>query len=249
MIKFELDENKSIALIHANQSDSLSENDFKKLTARIDAYLEGHDSLQGIVIIAENFPGWESFDTFISHMKFIHDHHKSINKIAIVSDSGLLSAMPSIATHFVKAQVRNFAAADIEQAKEWARTKEPRSGRFIVLDGYVDDVIALKAEGNITGEDYTETLIPLAEAAIKAHGKVKLLYWCGEEFSGFSAGAAWDDARFGISHMGDFSKIAFVSDVGWLRESVKLFGPLLSAPVQVFANSDVDKTKDWIAAD
>lgn len=46
--------------------------------------------------------------------------------------------------------------------------------------------------------------------------------------------------------MGYFSKLAFVSDIGWLRESVKLFGPLLPAPVQVFANADIEKAKAWI---
>lgn len=248
MIKFELNEDKSIMIIHAVHDHALAAHDFELLTKMIDTYLDNQDDLKGMVIVADNFPGWESFDAFISHLTFVRDHHKEISKIAIVSDSGLLSAMPSIATHFVKARVQNFAAVDVQKAIDWAATEEPRSGSFAILEGYAEDVVALKALGHITSEDYEEVLIPKVEAVIQAHGEVKLLYWCGEDFSGFSAGAAWDDARFGISHMGSFSKVAFVSDISWLRESVKLFGPLLPAPVQVFSNDSIEKAKEWIEA-
>jgi hypothetical protein len=59
----------------------------------------------------------------------------------------------------------------------------------------------------------------------------------------------WDDARFGLTHLGDFSKIAVVSDIEWLRQSVKLFGPLIPAPVQVFHNTDIEDAKRWITED
>jgi hypothetical protein len=166
-----------------------------------------------------------------------------------VSDSRLLSAAPYLADHFVSAKVRHFAFADIEQAKAWAASEDVRSGRFSILDGYPDNVVAFRAEGVITREDYEETLIPLVEETISARGKVKLLYWCGEEFKGFSAGAMWDDARFGLTHLGDFSKIAVVSDIEWVRQSVKLFAPLMRAPVQVFHNADIEDAKRWIAAE
>jgi len=119
----------------------------------------------------------------------------------------------------------------------------------VLLDGYPDDVVALRAEGTITREDYEEVLIPAAEGRIAAKGKIKLLYWCGSEFEGFSAGAMWDDAWFGMKHLANFSKIAVVSDVAWLRQSVKLFAPLIPAPLQVFQNAEIDQAKHWISED
>lgn len=158
----------------------------------------------------------------------------------------LLSAMPGLTTHFVKASVRNFASSEVNQAMQWAGQEEQVPGQFVILDGYSDDVVAISAKGHITRDDYEKTLIPLVEEKIKSHGSIKMLYWCGEEFKGFSAGAAWDDAHLGMTHIGDFSKLAFVSDIGWLRQSVKLFAPLMKAPVQVFNNADIEKAKDWI---
>ena len=63
----------------------------------------------------------------------------------------------------MNAKVRHFAFADIEQAKTWVASDEPRSGRFTLLDGYPDNVVALRAEGVITHDDYEQTLIPIVE--------------------------------------------------------------------------------------
>ena len=59
----------------------------------------------------------------------------------------------------------------------------------------------------------------------------------------------WDDARFGLMHLGDFLKIEVVSDIEWVRQSVKLFAPLMPAPVQVFHNADIEDAKHWIEED
>ena len=249
MIRVDLNEAEGVAVVQPEQMHGLSEGDFKQLTDRIDEYLKDHDTLRGLVIVTERFPGWEDFNAFTSHIRFVRDHHRAIQKVAIVSDSPLLSVGPYVADHFVNAKVRHFAFTDIDEAKTWAASDEARSGRFVVLDGYPDDVAAFRAEGVITRDDYQETLIPVLEERISAQGKVKLLYWCGEEFEGFSAGAMWDDARFGLTHWGDFSKIAVVSDIGWVRQSVKLFAPLMRAPVQVFQNAEIDDAKSWIAED
>ena len=249
MIHLDINEAEAVAVIRPDQMHGLSEDDFKHLTDRIDRYLQDHDGLRGLVIVAERFPGWEDFKAFTSHMRFVRDHHKAVGKVALVSDSRLLSAAPHLIDHFVNAKVRHFPFAEIEQAKAWASAVEPRSGRFVVLEDYPDDVVAFRAEGEITREDYEETLIPLVKERIAAHDKVKLLYWCGPAFKGISAGATWDDARFGLTHLGDFSKVAVVSDVTWIRPGVKLFAPLVRGPVQLFHDADIEDAKRWITAD
>lgn len=249
MIHSELNQAAGVAIIRPDQMHGVSEGDFKQLTDLVDHYLKDHDSLCGLIIASQEFPGWEDLMAFISHIRFIRNHHRSIQKVALVSDSQLLSMAPNLINHFVSAKVRNFPFSDIEQAKIWAASIEVRSGNFLKLDGYPDNVVAFRAEGMITRDDYNETLIPEVEKKIKVNGKVKLLYWCGEGFKGFTAGAIWDDARFGLIHLGDFLKIAVVSDYEWVRQSVKLFAPLVRAPVQVFHNADIEDANHWIKED
>jgi hypothetical protein len=246
MIHIDINQSEGIAVLKPAEMTRLSETDFREITDRIDAYLENHDYLQGLVIVTEHFPGWDSLQAFASHIKLIKDHHKRIKKVALVSDSPLLTAAPHLVDHFVGAKIRHFGLDQIEEAKTWAAQPDQPSGRFVVLEGYPDDVVAIRAEGIITRDDYEKTLIPLLEEKIKSQGKIKMLYWCGEEFKGFSAGAMWDDARFGLMHLSDLAGVAMVTDVEWLRMSVKMFSPLMPVPVQVFHNAEIEDAKQWI---
>lgn len=101
----------------------------------------------------------------------------------------------------------------------------------------------------MTHDDYENVLVPEVESQTKAQGAVKMLYWLGPDFDSFTAGAMWDDTRLGLSHLGEFEKIAVVSDAGFIRAGVRLFAPLIPAPVRVFGNSELEEAKDWIASE
>lgn len=249
VIQFEFDEKEGVAVVYPEQKHGLSEDDFRQLTSEIDRYLSDHNELRGLVIVTKSFPGWNSLKAFTSHLKFVHDHHQKIRKVALASDSSLLSAAPHLARHFVKARIRHFDSSDIDQAKSWAASEEDSLGQFTPLEGLPEDVVAFRAEGTIDRKDYEETLIPTVERKLDTHEKIKLLIWFGDKFEGYSAGAIWDDAWFGTKHLADFSKIAVVSDVNWLRHSVKFFAPLIPAQIQLFLNADLDAAKIWISED
>lgn len=67
----------------------LSEEDFAALSAEADAYIETHGGLNGLMISAERFPGWEDLDGLVAHFRFIRGHLRKIGKIAFVTDSDL----------------------------------------------------------------------------------------------------------------------------------------------------------------
>lgn len=123
------------------------------------------------------------------------------------------------------------------------------SGKFEILDGYPADVIAISARGKITREDYETVLIPAVERVAKSQGKVKLVYVLGPAFEGYTAGAAWDDAKLGFLHMGDFARIAVVTDVEWIRLGVKMFAPMMPCPVRLFHVGETSVARDWITKD
>ncbi len=117
---------------------------------------------------------------------------------------------------------------------------------FQILADMPADVIAVRASGKIQHHDYSETLVPLVTRKIAALGKVKLLYILGDDFESVSLAAAWDDARLGLLHLGDFAQIAVVSDIGWIKSGVRLFAPLIRCPVQVFGMAELDAAKAWV---
>ena len=100
----------------------LEEADFTSLAADVDSYIEKRGQLQGLMIYVESFPGWDSFAGMLSHLKFVKDHRQQIQKIAVVTDGGVLSILPQIAGHFVAAKIKHFPYQAKESAIDWLKS-------------------------------------------------------------------------------------------------------------------------------
>lgn len=95
--------------------------DFQNLAREIDPYIEANGKLHGIMLDAEAFPGWKDLAALLAHLRFVRDHHRNVQKVAAVSDSGFVAIAPKIAGHFVQAEVRHFPRAQREEAFAWLR--------------------------------------------------------------------------------------------------------------------------------
>ena len=117
-----------------------------------------------------------------------------------------------------------------------------------VLEGFPETVVAVRAEGDITAEDYRTVLHPAIDRATASGGKARLLYALGPEFTGFEGGAIWEDAKMGFQHLTSFERIAVVTDVDWVQRSIHLFGVFIPSTVRVFQNTELETAKSWIIA-
>ena len=121
MIKFNIDETN--ALVHIQPEASLSEGDFKLLTAEVDRFIDKRGYLAGIIIEADKFPGWENFSGFVAHLKFVKNHHEAVKKVALVTDTKLANLAEALVSHFVVAEIKHFPAGSFEAAKKWLVNK------------------------------------------------------------------------------------------------------------------------------
>jgi len=122
MVDYELLREKGILIIRPQSV--LEAADFQRIAHDVDPYIEANGKLHGVMVEAKSFPGWKDFASLIAHLKFVKDHHRKIEKVAVVSDSSILTAAPKIASHFVQAEVRHFAASQLEQARDWLGVKK-----------------------------------------------------------------------------------------------------------------------------
>jgi len=86
-----------------------------------------------------------------------------------------------------------------------------------------DDVLlTIKATKKLTHKDY-EVIVPMIDNAIQdiTHPKIKILF-DARDFEGWEARAAWDDLKFGITHMNKFTKMAFVGNKKWEEYMIKV---------------------------
>jgi len=102
-------------------SEALESADFKAVIHDMDPYLAEHESLAGVMIFAKAFPGWLNLEAAISHLQLIETYHSKIKRLAIVSDNGLLAALPTVAAHLVHPDVKHFGESEYEAALTWLR--------------------------------------------------------------------------------------------------------------------------------
>lgn len=244
MLKTEIDEKNNLFIV--TPEGTVSEADFEGLSDTVNDYINRNDKAPGIVLDAAGLPHWKNAAALFAHMKLVRDHHKLISKVALVSDSTTLSIMPVLVDLFLDAKVRHFPQANLEKAKNWAALVDPAGSSVKMIEGMPSDVVAYEIIGTLTSRDYDGVLTPLIDEKLKIHDKLKVMVVFGDAFDGATAPAMWDDARLGFRHITGFSKIALVTDLNWLRQSARFFGPLVPAQMHVFGLGEMDDAKAWI---
>ena len=116
-----------------------------------------------------------------------------------------------------------------------------------VMTDLPERVLGLKASGEVTAEDYKTVLVPAVEEQLTRHKKMRLLYVFGEEFKGYTGGAAWEDAKVGMKHLTSFERVAVVTDVDWIENVIKAFGFAVPGEVRVFDDDDFEAARQWIS--
>ena len=101
-------------------TDPLRAQDFDALAATADAWLATHDGLPGVVLHARTFPGWENVGGLLRHVRFVRDHHRKVQRVALAVDGTIANLAPRVAEHFVQAELRHFDYDDLDDAVAWA---------------------------------------------------------------------------------------------------------------------------------
>ncbi len=117
MIDYHLD--PSTAVLTIRPESALDKSDFEELAKVVDPQIEEHGDLNGLIVEAPRFPGWDSFGALVTHLRFVRDHHQHVKKIAVVTDSHLGEVAEHLASHFVSADIRHFPADDADEARRW----------------------------------------------------------------------------------------------------------------------------------
>lgn len=116
-LKFELRDN---GVLIVRPQRALSREDFDKLAAVVDPWIETHHQLNGFVICIKKFPGWENVGSLIHHFEFVKAHHRKVRRVALAVDGALPEIMSKLANHFVEAEIKHFSFENTEEAIKWA---------------------------------------------------------------------------------------------------------------------------------
>ena len=94
--------------------------DFEAIAVTVDPWIEDQGSLHGLIVHGRQFPGWENLGALIEHLRFVLDHHRKIQRVAMAVDGKIGELGPKLAGHFVQAEVKHFEFDGLDEAMAWA---------------------------------------------------------------------------------------------------------------------------------
>ncbi|MGA7865389.1 MAG: STAS/SEC14 domain-containing protein [Stellaceae bacterium] len=113
-----------------------------------------------------------------------------------------------------------------------------------LIEGLPGNVVGIAVSGRLTMQDCRDVLVPAMQKSLKRHDKIRLYYELNSRFPG----AAWDELDLGLEHASRCERVAIVTDIGWVRLTVKALRFLIPSKIRVFATDQAEEGRSWIAA-
>jgi hypothetical protein len=111
-----------------------------------------------------------------------------------------------------------------------------------LIKGLPRNIVGIAVTGRVTMRECRQVLIPEMEKRLKRHDKIRLYYELGSRFPG----AGWDDLDLGIERAVRCERVAIVTDIGWVRLTVKALRFLIPSEIRVFATTQAPEGRAWI---
>ncbi len=236
----------SSGILVLRPSGPISSDDIEAVREKVDAYLNDGHTIAGLMIEAASFPGWKDLAGMSSHLRFVHDHHRKIPRVAFVSDSRVLATLPKLARHFLHAEFRRFEGGDAAAALAWL-SEAPSPDLTTIRRGWFPDrkLIWIYVHGTIHTGPYRE-LAEWMEGIITENKPVSFLIDL-EDLEGVDFGAVMTDLKFGLRHVGDIHRMALVGDQKWTQRLASLPNPF-SMEIRAFPENEEHEAWDWASS-
>jgi len=116
---------------------------------------------------------------------------------------------------------------------------------FQILPVDVDNIMAVKASGKLTDEDYQQFLPKLNEFINTSESAVSLLIEL-EDFHGWDKKAAWDDFKFAMQSEDDIARIAIVGEHRWQKWMTVLGDAFTVTDMRYFSKDQLSQAWSWL---
>jgi hypothetical protein len=106
------------------------------------------------------------------------------------------------------------------------------------------NVVGISVRGRVTKEECREILAPAIAKSLRWRDKIRLYYELGSRFPG----SGWDDLDLGFENAARCERIAIVTDIAWVRLTVKAIRFLIPGEIRVFDTIEAEAARAWITA-
>jgi len=113
-----------------------------------------------------------------------------------------------------------------------------------IIEGFPDNVVGMVATGRVTVAECDSVLLPVVAEIRRRHDKLRLYFELDCRFPG----AGWEDLDIAPLRLQPWERVALVTDVSWVRQTVKALRFLIPAEVQVFPTIRAEEGRKWVTA-
>lgn len=117
-----------------------------------------------------------------------------------------------------------------------------------IMTDVPENVVGIRAAGQVTQDDYREIFVPAVERASKEFGEINLLMVFETQLSNFTPGAWLQDAKMSLKQFGKWNKIAVVSDEKIVEKVAHVFSFISPAVSKGFTIAELDQAKMWVGS-
>jgi SpoIIAA-like len=113
-----------------------------------------------------------------------------------------------------------------------------------LIDGLPRHIVGIRVTGRVTKDECREVLAPAIAKSLRWRESIRLYYELGSRFPG----SGWDDLELGVEQAARCERIAIVTDIAWVRLTVKAIRFLIPGEIRVFDTTETEEAQAWITA-
>lgn len=117
---------------------------------------------------------------------------------------------------------------------------------MIQLINAPDNVVAFRAIGEVTKDDYENIIVPAVERLAKQINEINLLLVLDTAVENFTAGAWMEDAKLGLKNLGKWNRVAIVSDSNAVISFTNGFSYLAPGEFRGFKKESFNQALNWV---
>lgn len=107
------------------------------------------------------------------------------------------------------------------------------------------NVAAFTASGEVTKEDFANTVMPHVKAIVDLHGELNYVLKLDTDVSNFTAGAWMQDALLGIKNITKWNRAAIVTDKEGIQRFTDIFSKVMPGEFRGYDRADLDTAIEW----
>ncbi|MFI5161526.1 MAG: STAS/SEC14 domain-containing protein [Sphingobacteriales bacterium] len=110
-----------------------------------------------------------------------------------------------------------------------------------------DDVVGIRATGEVDKDDYERVLIPRMEELAKRQGEINYLLVLETDVQNFTIASWFEDFKLGLKNFSKWNKIAVVTDQASVEWFSDVFSHFIPGESRGYKLSELDEAIAWVS--